>query len=276
MLTVKNLLPGWEFGRFQDIDEFLKRIYHHFSLNVTSMLGYSAVEVIKTIGFEEYVINEGIPIEEPILTVNLPEVKSEKALNLRDLIIQSLNEGETRDFQMYRDLHPIFFETRNIHWDQEVISVQTQSHIQNVEFNVVLPVFIARRTDHKNSTSKDFRKDNVAIPDRLSLELADGSTEVFTLVAAAIYCPGHYYAVTKSYPDRIWKRYDDKRVTLVEFNEDFKDELTKKAVMVFYIKEGYSTDTHVNDDLRSWALLSMINQHFNEKIVPEIMEKKFN
>ena len=270
MALLKRVAPYWEFGAYQDIDEFFKLIYVYFSVDFGYLFGYEAVEVLETVGPERSVINNGLYISEPMLTVKLPQTKSKRDLFLPDLINQTLKGAEFRDYKMFREYNAGYFERNHISWDKEVITVKAQSRKYDHNFKDILPIFIARRTKYTNSKERDFRNDRIIIPDTLVLDLNNDGTRVeFILVSVAIYIPGHYNALTKSYPDRIWLRYDDSRVEKLKA-EKIIEETADKAVMVFYVRKSRSVETPIPQNVRNLALIRMMNQHIIEEIVKQI------
>ena len=60
---------------------------------------------------------------------------------------------------------------------------------------------------------KDFRTDELVVPEFLELPLEDGTRIRYNLVSFAVYHPGHYIAYGKSFPSREWFCYNDETVT---------------------------------------------------------------
>ena len=276
METVEKLVPIWEFGTFQDIDEFLKLIFTFFPPSITNIIGYEAQERLTT-STGGYIINEGIRHRIPMVTVHLPDRPSSGgSLNLQHLINAALSGVDQRDYTIHRVEHPQFFE-ENPETTRGRMQVLTTINVEQRvnEYADVVPVFIPRRTSTGGSSRQDFRTDSISNAEMITFPIHDGRSAEFTLTGFAVYRPGHYYAYTKHFPTREWLCYNDAQVTAASGEEVLRD-LQNNAVMLFYVKRGASVATVVPRPIQNWSVTSMIVQHMRDSLarrVKKMMKK---
>ena len=265
--TINHLIPEWEFGLFQDIDEFLKSIFIFFPESVSGMIGYVYREQISTED-GSYLINRGNVIRNPMVNVVLP-TGSATGLSLQDLVNQALSIGSVCDYTMRYDEHPLYFQQQGIEYPviEHRTTIKTEPKVS--EYADVVPVFIARRNSLTGSNRKDFRTDELEIPELITFPLENGQSAQFTLISFAVYHPGHYLAYSKSFPSREWFCYNDESVSKPTVPE-ILTELRKHAVMIFYVRRGRSVDTPIPEAIRNWAVFSMTIQHMRDRLVPRI------
>lgn len=269
MATINYVMPDWEFGKFQDIDEFFKTIFMYLPQSVTDTVGFLQKEEIVVQG-NGFVINEGRIEREQMITIKLPASKSKsKNLNLQELINCNLSQAESRSYTIHRQEHPIYFLQANIGSSIYEHNVQVIAQPKVLEYSDVVPVFIARRTRMTGSNSKDFRNDHIEIPELVTFPLHNGSSAEFTLVSFAVYHTGHYLAYGKSFPSRDWFVYNDHVVESPSYKK-ILEELENNAVMLFYVRKGSSINTPIPEPIEKWSLTSMIIQHMRSKLLPRI------
>lgn len=269
MLTINHVMPDWQFGMFQDIDEFFKRIFMHLPVRVTKTVGFFQKEKI-IVQEGGYVINEGRSEREQMITIKLPEKKSKHTiLNLQELINRSLSQEDIRSFTIHWDDHPLYFEQQNIQFPVCEKKVQITAQPRVLEYSDVVPVFIARRTRMTGSNSNDFRNDHIEISESINFPLHDGSSAEFNLISFAVYHTGHYLTYSKSFPDRKWFVYNDHAIGSPG-NEQILEEAQKNAVMLFYVRKGASLLTEIPEPIKEWSITSMIIQHMRDSLYPRI------
>lgn len=269
--AIEEMVPEWQFGVFQDIDEFFKAIFPYFSPSVQNSIGYDSRTVL-TADAGAYVVSPGQPIRNPMIHVNLPEVPME-GLRLEDLVIQTLTVPETREYTLSREDHPGFFEQHAIDAFTFDHRAEIQATPQVIGYSTVIPVFVARRTQMTGSNRRDFRTDQLIVNEFLHLPLPDGSTETFILTNFAVYHPGHYLAYSKVFPYSTWYEFNDAQVTKVADQKELGDlvkELGSKAVMLFYVKRQFSERVAIPEPVQNYALQSLITQHMNERLLKRI------
>lgn len=267
MVTIQHIRPDWHFGEFQDIDEFLKAIFPFIPHTIANSIGFVEREELSTYN-GEYIINPGTPTRNPMITVNLPEIPIQ-GLKLQDLVMYRMSEGELIDYRIEREDHPAYFERNGI--DPFVFERQIQAvkKPKVLEYADVVPIFVARRTQMTGSNSRDFRQDELHVPEFLNLPLHDGQLVEYTLVSFAVYHPGHYFAYGKSYPSIEWFLYNDDLVQRPS-NSDIITELEKNAVMLFYVKKGRHVACPLPAHIENWSINSLIVQHIRSRLVDRI------
>ena len=265
--TINNFIPEWRFGDFQDIDEFLKSIFLFFPESLFRMIGYVSRDRVTTAD-ERYLINPGFEIRNPMVNIVLPP-GSAHGMNLQDLVNEALSLGTYCDFQMKYDEHPMYFAMNEIQFPTVKFFTTIKKQPKVLEYGDIVPVFIGRRCRDTGSASKDFRADEINVPELITFPLQDGRTEHFTLISFAVYRPGHYYAYAKHFPSREWFCYNDQTVTKPD-NELILKELRKNAVMLFYVRAGRSVHTRIPEEVENFAIFSMTVQHMRDTLVPRI------
>lgn len=267
MLAVNHLVPHWEFGIFQDIDEFFKAINPFLPPSIADSVGFVERRQLLTDN-GDYVINEGLPTRNLMINVYLPETPVE-GLNLQDMIFMSLSSSETLTYRMDRDEHPGYFDRHNIDWSIFERTIEAESRPKVLEYSDVVPVFVARRTALTGSSGTDFRNDRLEVPELITFPLDGGRSAEFTLVSFAVYHPGHYFALGKSFPSREWYVYNDESV-LKPSVRDINKELSKNAVLLFYVKRSKHTHCHIPQPIENWSITSLITQHLRDRLVPRV------
>ena len=267
MATISHLIPDWQFGQFQDIDEFFKTIFPFLPNTVANSIGFNERQPLSTDN-GDYIINEGVLTRNPMVTVHLPE-RPVAGFKLQDLVHQTLSQSVNLDYTINREEHLAYFDHHQIHWSIFEQRIQAQMQPRVFDYANVVPVFIARRTRLTGSAGRDFRTDRLEIPESLILPLHDGRSDVFTLVSFAVYHPGHYLAYTKAYPSAEWFVYNDESV-IKPNNSDIMNELQNNAVMIFYVKRGTSLNCPIPEPVEKWSITSLIIQHMRDRLVPRI------
>ena len=136
METVEKLVPIWEFGTFQDIDEFLKLIFTFFPPSITNIIGYEAQERLTT-STGGYIINEGIRHRIPMVTVHLPDRPSSGGSLTTINVEQRVNE--------YADVVPVFIPRRTSTGGSSRQDFRTDS-ISNAEM-ITFPIHDGRSAE---------------------------------------------------------------------------------------------------------------------------------
>lgn len=274
MIPMINYVYGdaWRIGAFEDIDEFFKLIFPEFTNSsggpsLAESIGYIWRDEYRT-GDIRYLINPGVLTPEPMLKVNLPDGSAD-GLNLQFLVDRTLASEDTHDYTMRYDEHPQYFLQRGLEFPIESVRITAVSQPKVVRYANVVPIFITRRSRLTGSNKKDFRTDQLVIPEFLELPLEDGTRLRFNLVSFAVYHPGHYIAYGKSFPSREWFCYNDETVTKPTV-EEVVNELTKHAVMLFYVQVSNSVATPIPEPLKNWAIFNMVIQHMRSSLVPRI------
>lgn len=267
MTTVQHLTPHWDFGTFQDVDEFLKLIFAFFPPSITNIIGYEARERSTTLD-GRYVVNEGVPLRVPMVTVHLPD-RPQASLDFQELVNAALGGFDTREYTFHRTEHPEYFRLNNIRPPVSRAASEIMVQQRVTAYADVVPVFVARRTNAFGSNRETFRKDLLTNLEMITFPLDDGQTADFTLTAFVVYVPGHYYAVTKSFPSRQWLCYNDESVTVIP-REKIISDLQKSAVMLFYVKKGSSCETEIPAHIRDWSMTSLIVQHMQNDLVRRV------
>ena len=267
MATIQYIRPDWEFGRFQDIDEFFKAIFPFFPDSIANSIGFVERRQLSADN-GAYIINEGNVNRSPMITVNLPETAI-KGLSLQDLIFSYMSQSETISYTINRSDHPIYFNRHGIDWRIFDRSIEAETLPKVLEYSDVVPIFIARRTELTGSNSRDFRKDQLDIPESILLPLHNGQTVQYTLVSFAVYRPGHYFAYGKSYPSTDWFLYNDETVQKPD-TFDIINELERNAVMLFYVKKGRHVTCNIPVQVEKLAITSLIVQHIRSCFVDRV------
>jgi hypothetical protein len=267
MATILHIRPEWSFGQFQDIDEFFKAIFPFIPDSITNFIGFVERRELSTDN-GAYIINRGNSIRSPMITINLPETPI-KGLSLQDLVFSFMSQSETINFRMDRDDHPAYFERHGINafiYQREILA-QTKPKV--LKYAEVVPIFIARRTELTGSNSRDFRNDQLDIPEYIMLPLHNGQNVQYTLVSFAVYHPGHYFAYGKSYPSTEWFLYNDESVQRPDTSEII-EELEKNAVMLFYVKKGSHVPCPIPAPIENWSISSLVVQHIRSHLVDRV------
>lgn len=268
--AINTLIPEWEFGIFQDIDEFLKAIFMFFPESVSSEIGYVSRDQISTED-GSYLVNRGLVIRHPMVQVVLP-LGSVAGLSLQDLVNQALSYGTVCDYTMKYDEHPGYFTAHGIEFPTITAATTIITEPKVSAYADVVPVFIARRNHITSSGSRrDYRDDKIVVPELITFPLENGQSAQFTLVSFAVYHPGHYLTYSKSFPSREWFCYNDESVTKPTTAE-VVNELTKHAVMLFYVRRGRSVETPIPEAVNNLAVFSMAIQHMRDRLVPRIQK----
>lgn len=271
MPTVKIHDPSWEFGIFQDVDEFLKKIFVFFPESLASSIGYLYKEQLIAADMS-YLINPGDFQRNSMVLTVLPPVKFTSNLKLQDMVNDALIFGSECDFRMEKWDHPNYFLIHDINPLIEKINILATREPKVYQYADVVPVFIARRDKWNKTGAINFRNDDIEVPEIMTFPLHDGQrSETYTLVSFVVYHSNHYFSYSKEYPSRNWYCYNDETVTMPSIAEVIR-ELRRNAVMIFYVKKGCSLSPEIPEDLHNWAVFSMTIQHMRDKLVPR-MEK---
>lgn len=267
MPTISALHPDWEFGHFQDIDEFFRVLSAHLPIHVLQRLGYVKSFQLSAHGYQ---ISRGDETHDSMLMVNFPA--GEKSHNLVDLIDASLRVEEEREYRLNRFDHFGFFDrypgTGRPNEESRLVTA-TYRPIP-VQYEDIIPVFLVRRTSSLRSNKKDFRTDRVNVPESITFPMEDGTrTGEYNLISFAVYHPGHYLAYSKNYPSRQWHCFNDAEVSVPSMSE-IKNELEKHAVMIFYVRKGLSLAPEIPEEVKNWAVSASIAQHHKDRLVPLI------
>lgn len=267
MATIQYIQPDWEFGIFQDIDEFFKAIFQFFPDSIANSIGFVQRRQLSA-DDGSYIINAGNVHRSPMITINLPETPIE-GLGLQDLIFSYMSQSETISYTIDRGSHPLYFTRHGIDWGifDRRIEVETQPKV--LEYADVVPIFIARRTQMTGSNSRDFRKDKLDVPESILLPLHTGQNVQYTLVSFAVYHPGHYFAYGKSYPSTEWFLYNDETVQRPD-TSNIINELERNAVMLFYVKTARHVPCQIPVQVEKWAITSLIVQHLRSNFVDRV------
>lgn len=270
LIGLQQMIPHWHFGRFYDIDEFLKAIFPFLPYSIADSIGLVERRVVSTVSEAgPYIINAGTLTRNPMLTIHLPGTEV-SGLSLQDLVNGALTQSDTIEYTINRDEHPQYFEQNNILWSIYEQSIQAQIRTKVIDYSNVVPIFLARRTQLTGSSGKDFRVDRLEIPEILALPLSeDGQIAEYVLVSFAVYHPGHYLAFGKSFPSADWFVYNDDHVYPPQVSE-VVNELERHAVMLFYVRKGKSVSTRIPEDVKKLAIANMVVQHARESLAKRI------